>query len=301
MIRRRLSIAGVALVAFGVISGVAGAPAAHANEFPSLPSATATMQCEPDGYWEYDHSNWHVHLANDSFAKKEAHFEVTYDANPPEQYTLQPGETHDEVVEAPDGVPTTLLITADGSTLVSKSLTTNCNTPEAWMGFGCGVPTAGKYYPALSFSYTNSTDKHIYVEFHSDKGGLLYSYTMWDQEGKWVGFHESYSEGEHYHGWLTFDGVKQKELEGTVDCEKTPTSTPPTSVPPTTTPKQPHSTTTTTVVAAESAVATPTTAAPAGTLPFTGGSSTPLAIIGSLMLSLGAAALLAVRRRAARA
>jgi hypothetical protein len=300
MIRRRLSIAGVALVAFGVISGVAGAPAAHANEFPSLPSATATMQCEQDPMWDFKHANWHVHLANDSFAKKEANFEVTYDAKPPEQYTLQPGETHDEVVEAPDGVPTTLLITADGSTLVSKNITTNCNTPDSWMGFDCGVPTNGKYYPMLTFSYTNSTAKHIYVEFHSDKGGLLYSYTMWDQEGKWVGFHESYSEGEHFHGWLTFDGVKQKELDGTVDCDKT-VETPPTTTPPTTTPKQPHSTTTSTVVATESAATTPTTAAPAGTLPFTGGSSTPLAIIGSVMLSLGAAALLAVRRRGARA
>src|SRR3954453_23044241 len=85
-----------ALCGLLVVFGLA-APAAHASEFGSDPSATAVESCDLfKSPRDFLGGQWHVHLANSNFGKVSAHFEVTVGQRSPQTGAL--GRPHGKVV-----------------------------------------------------------------------------------------------------------------------------------------------------------------------------------------------------------
>ena len=219
---------------------------------------------------------------------------MTVDAQAPQQFTLLKSETHDLVVHAPDGLPTHTLVTADGKTLIDETTTKQCNVPKAWAKFNCPTP-GSQSPPTISYWFGNNSDVPAVFSVHQNDGKVV-TQTHFSLHNITIGWWEAVAEGEHYHGYVTIDGVTAASVEGVVDCvpDPTPPTTGPPTVPPTTTP----TTSTSTTVVSQVAPADPptTTTTVTATLPFTGGSSIPLGLSGLGLVIVGSA-LLALRRR----
>jgi hypothetical protein len=293
-IARSLAVAALASVAMSL-----AALPAHANEFPQVPSATATPACKnvPGDYI----AAWKVHLANDPISYTSIHFVVTIDAYKPYEYDLQPGDTFDELYGVPNAIPTHITITADGTTLVDTSMTQRCEEPTAKITFTCqegGVAT-------LTYDLKNPLPIVVTFVVHMTGG------STWSDDLSIEYPYEEYSTiAEHpaedaaYDVSVEAEGKVLATKTGVADCKPPETTTTTTTVPAPTTTTVPNAPTTSTTVAAVAVKAPPTppaATAAAPTLPFTGSSSAPLAATGLVLVGAGGGTLLALRRRTAKA
>src|SRR3954454_8116540 len=147
-----------ALCGLLVVFGLA-APAAHASEFGSDPSATAVESCDLyKSPRDFLGGQWHVHLANSNFGKVSAHFEVTVDQQPPQTADLDPNNEKDLLFTGFDGLPSHVVVTADGKTLVDKTSPLHSNDPHAAMSFSCGRPWPLVAFNSVAFAIGNTSD-----------------------------------------------------------------------------------------------------------------------------------------------
>src|SRR3954447_16286726 len=190
-----------ALCGLVAVLGLA-APAAHATEFGSDPSATAVESCDLfHSPRDYLGGQWHVHLANSSFGKGAAHFEVTADRQSPQTADLDPNNEKDLLFTGFDGLPSHVVVTADGKTLVDKTSTPHCNDPSAGISFACaGLPQA------VYYGIGNTSDVPMTFEIHHADGTVT-AHIVHSLMGATLGFHDTVTEGQHFDVWITIDGL----------------------------------------------------------------------------------------------
>ena len=280
-----------ALCGLLLVFGLA-APAAHASEFGSDPSATAVESCDLfHSPRDFTAGQWHVHLANSNFGKVAAHFEVTVDQQPPQTADLDPDNEKDLLFSGFDGLPSHVVVTADGKTLVDKTTTLHCNAPHADVSFSCKGPWPKATVDSVDYGIGNTSDvPTTFVVHHADGSETIH--VLHSLMGASLALHDIVTEGQHYDVWITIDGLEAKHLTGDVDCEPDPPvipQGPPPVTPPPPAADPPPATVPPTTVAHSEAVQ------PA--LPRTGVATVPLTIAGFVLIGLGSLLQAAKRRR----
>lgn len=276
------------VIAFGLV-----APAAHATEFGSDPSATASEQCDAMADpFDFIGGQWHVHLENSNFGKVAAHFEVTVDQQKTQTADLDPDNSSDLLIRGFDGLPSHIVVTADGKTLVDTTTTAHCNDPYYDIVFQCAGPFPNLSVNTVSFGIGNDTDVPHLFELHRADGSVT-SMVKYSMQGATNAFHDVIAEDAPYDVWIALDGVDVKHISGVADCVA---DTPP----PTTTPQDPPPSDPPPVTAP------PATEPPAQVLglevtqpalPRTGVDTLPLTTAGLGLIGVGSLALAAQRRR----
>jgi hypothetical protein len=287
---RTIAVAFGFVVAFGVT-----APAANASEFPSDPSATAVEQCDNlADPLSFIGAQWHVQIANSDLGKDVANFVVIVGNGAPQKFALQPGNNKDLVIKGLDGLPSHIVITADGKGLVDTITTAHCNDPVTSMYFQCKGPYPLLPVSTLNYEINNDTDKTVDFDIHHANGSVQHE-TRTSMEGVFNAYHEVVNEGDAYDVWIDVNGLEGQHLTGVVDCDQDPPppppiaqGTPPPADPP---PADPPPVAPPVTVVGHDTSAPPLARTGADTLPLTG--------IGFSLIGLGVLALRAQRRRLA--
>jgi hypothetical protein len=309
-VRQLSRSAGVLAVAAVAVLGVTGVPAAHAVSTVPGASATVSIECDPIPGSQFKSANWHIHMAVDAGQPSGKLFTAWADmgAGGP-QYVL-PGATFDMLIDARDGLGSHLIVSIDGIVVYEQIKTVVCNQSSATIGFSCGSDAAP---PHLAFAITNFSPSTYNYVVHEANG--VDAQVQLTANSKSI--IEQLNPGQHYKASIEQNGATLTDLEGDASCgEVPPTTAPPTTVPPTTVPtgdttpttvKTHKSGGTTTTVAVSHATAShddPTTSTTAAAqaastseqLPFTGGSSLPLGLVGLISTLVGSGVLLLLRR-----
>jgi LPXTG-motif cell wall-anchored protein len=282
---------------------LASGSAAAGNEFPPNPAATIQAVCTFTGpQVTITYTNQTQNATDATFATS-----TTYAGNtfPSPAVTVAPNDQHVSQFEEGDGGSFTFTVTSPGMADVVSSVTFDCRRGAGTVELLC---TANG--PVVHETETNTGPTVNQAEFWL--GGFGKDFVSPVAPGATVERSYPVAEDSSFDASVrtriheTFS-VPVAELQGTADCQPSAT-TPSTTTPSTTTP---GSTTTLPAPSVPSTSALPpatttgvqvesnppsTAAYRTGELPVTGSTSTPIALLGGLLLALGLGAVRLVRR-----